>query len=348
MAPTMKDIAQRLGISITTVSHAINETRYVSETTKNRVKKAIEEMGYIPNELARGLKNKSSKTIGIIIPNISSFFFPELVRACEDVAYLNGYNTILCNSDESEKKEYLYCEYLRSKQVDGLILALSGKNTSCIVQLVKNLPIVFVDRYIDAVVDDYVGFDNEHAAYKAVKHLIGLGHKRIAFATTRKQISTTQERLQGYKKILEESGIPYNEDLVINTSINRNFDEIQKTFVTFLSARQLRPDCILATNGIATIAALAAFLELGLECPKNIGLMGFSDFSWSWIFQPHLSMVDLPVKEMGTRAMQLLINKIENPDPARSKQHVLLATELVIRDSCGALKGRTRSAFSHI
>jgi LacI family transcriptional regulator len=177
---------------------------------------------------------------------------------------------------------------------------------------------------------------------------LSLGHRRIAFATSRNKISTAQERLRGYKKALKEHGILYDESLVVYTGTNSNFDELLKTFTGFLKQKKTRPDCFLVTNAVATTAALAAFLKLGLECPKDIGLMGFCDFNWTWVFQPYLTVVDLPIKEMGTRAMQLLIDKIEKPDSDRPKQHIILPTELVIRDSCGAHKGRTRSAFAHI
>jgi len=212
---TIKDVAKKAEVSIATVSHVINNTRYVSPELTIKVKKAMEELRYQPNAVARSLKTEKTQTIGLIVSDISNPFFSTLVRGVEDTAMNNGHSVIVCNTDETLVKEELYVDVLIQKKIDGMIIAPTGKSDKNLEKVYQNdIPMVFIDRQIEDIEADAVLSDNFTGCYQVTRHLIELGHKRIGLILGLKRISNTQERLNGYKKALSEYGIKYDSQLI--------------------------------------------------------------------------------------------------------------------------------------
>lgn len=337
---TMKDVANEAGVSTSTVSHVINNTRFVDEGTRKRVEDAMSKLSYVPNALARSLRRKSTNTIGIVVSDIGNSFFTNLVRACEDEAYKKGYNTILCNSDEDPKKEKMYLNVLQQKQVDGIILSPTGGNKELISIIEKsNIPIVFVDRFIKDMDIDFVGMDNFQAGYKSVQHLHKQGHKKIALMYSFGNISSVTERIDGYKHALKDVGIGIDEDLFMPINEFGKPLVIREKMKNYLEKKPAA-DCILVLNNYLMIELMRVLRSLNYKCPEDIAIMGFEDFYWASSFEPYLTMVNTPVFDMGHKAVEILVSKIHKKH--KKTLRIQFPTEVIIRDSCGSNNGPGR------
>lgn len=333
---TMKDVAERAGVSATTVSHVINKTRFVSEEVKTRVLRAMAELNYRPNAIARSLRQKTTHTIGLVISDISNPFFTNLVRGVEDVANKKGYNLVLCNTDERPEKERTYIHVLRQKQIDGLVMAPTGGNQDFISALVEEgFPLVFVDRYLDGIGVPVVAVDNREGAYRAVKHLIDLGHERIAMITGLPSITSTAERFEGYKRALAEHG------LVADSGLTRQGNSrVDGGYSAAIGLLEMcpRPTAVFVANNLMTIGVMRALQDKGVRCPEDVAIVGFDDFEWASAFRPFLTTVAQPVYELGKTAAEMLVKRIGKKRPRMEK--VVLKSSLIIRESCGVLLRR--------
>lgn len=329
-AVTMKDVAKRAGVSATTVSHVINKTRFVSKDVKARVLRAMEELSYQPNAIARSLKTRATQTIGLIISDIANPFFTGLVRGVEDVANSKGYNLILCNTDEKPEKERMYIHVLMQKQVDGIIMTPTGGNREYIAGLVKKgFPLVFVDRYLEDVEAPAVLVDNEEGACQAVEHLIMLGHTRIAIITGLRR-TTIVDRLKGYERALEKHGLVIDLGLIKagSSSVDGGFEATLE-----LLALDPRPTAIFPTNNLMTIGAMRALQSRGIRCPEDIAVVGFDDFEWASAFRPFFTTVSQPVYDEGKTAAEVLIAQMKGRKVAAGR--TVLKSTLNVRESCG-------------
>ncbi|MFP4698181.1 MAG: LacI family DNA-binding transcriptional regulator [Eubacteriales bacterium] len=340
---TMKDVAIEAGVSTSTVSHVINNTRFVEQRTKERVEEAMGKLSYVPNTLARSLRKKSTRTIGIIISDISNSFFTDIVRACEDKANMEGYNTILCNSEEDPEKEKMYLNVLQQKQVDGIIISPTGGNKNLISKIKKFIPIVFVDRYLNGIDNDYVGIDNYQAGYKAVRHLHNCGHKKIAVLYNFAHLSCVQERIEGYKQAVTDFNLEKDKDLFLPVNDVANCDDTRNKIISYLNNKHM-PECIFVLNNTLAIELISVLRELQYKCPNDLAIMSVIDFYWAWAFQPYLSMIHTSVNDIGKKAIEILVSRIREED----KETVIFRTpvNLIVRDSCGALKGPVRLSES--
>jgi LacI family transcriptional regulator len=331
--PTLRDVAKVAGVSTATVSATINQSAYVRPELQERVRKAIAEIGYHPNGIARSLKKRSTQTLGLIISDITNPFFTALVRGVEDAANARGYALILCNTDEHLEKERAYIRLLRSRRVDGLIMAPAGapddyRGLSAEV----NTPLVFIDRRIPFVSADAVIVDNVAGARQVVQYLLQLGHRRIGAITGLPHISTTHERIQGYRQALEGAGIALDPTLMPGGN--------SRLEGGYLAARELlsggdRPTAVFATNNLMAIGLMRAVAERGLRCPEDISVACFDDFEWASVFRPRLTTVAQPVYETGLKAAELLFARIYGTMTGEPCE-VVLSPTLVIRDSCAA------------
>ncbi len=331
-AVTMKDVAARAGVSATTVSHVMNKTRFVSKEVKARVLRAMEELSYQPNAIARSLRKRSTQTIGLIISDIANPFFTGLVRGVEDVANSRGYNLVLCNTDEKPEKERMYIRVLMQKQVDGIIMAPTGGNREYIAGLVKQgFPLVFVDRYLEDVEAPAVVVDNEEGACQAVEHLVKLGHTRIAIVIGLPR-TTIVDRLKGYERTLEKHGLAIDPGLIKegSSSVDGGFEASIE-----LLALDPRPTAIFPTNNLMTIGVMRALQSRGIRCPEDIAVVGFDDFEWASAFRPFLTTVSQPVYDEGKNAAEVLIAQMKGRKvvPGRT----VLTSTLNVRESCGSM-----------
>ena len=330
---TMKDVAAHAAVSVATVSAVLNGNKYVSSGLTQRVRESIKQLGYERNSLAQGLKTQTSHAIGLIISDITNPFFTSVVRGVEDVANTRNFSLILGNTDEDLKKEKSYIRLLESKRADGLIVAVTaGSHEYLHAWPAQHLPLVSIDRSLFALGIDSVLVDNVAGACKAVEHLITLGHRRIGVVTGIPGITTTEERLTGYKRALETHGIPFDPTLVAVADSRvegGKFGTLQ-----LLTQGTARPTAFFVMNGLMVIGALQAITKVGLRCPQDIALVGFDDFEWAAVMHPRLTTVRQPTYEIGRRAAQLLFERLEKRDSV--PQEVRLLPQLIIRESCGA------------
>ncbi len=334
---TIKDVATHAGVSVATVSAVINGNKYVSPDLTQRVHESITALGYERNSLAQGLKKHTSQTIGLIISDITNPFFTGVVRGVEDVANARGYSLILGNTDEDLTKEMSYMRLLESKRADGLIVVFTlGNHEYLRSWAAHRLPLVSIDRLPDDVSIDAVLIDNVGGARQAVEHLITLGHERIGIVTGLSGITTTEERLTGYKQALEAHGIPLDPALIAEG--NSRIDGGERGVLQLLTQEAARPTALFITSGLMVIGALQAIDRVGLRCPQDIALVGFDDFAWAAVMHPRLTTVRQPTYEIGQKAAQLLFERLEKRDgPA---QVVRLQPQLIIRESSGAARAR--------
>ncbi|HEV8673337.1 MAG TPA: LacI family DNA-binding transcriptional regulator [Methylomirabilota bacterium] len=336
---TIRDVARAARVSIATVSATINRTAYVSPALQERVRKAIAEVGYHPDAIARSLKRRATQTLGLVISDITNPFFTALVRGIEDAATARGHAVILCNTDERLDKERAYLELLRSRRIDGLILAPAGAVADYHRFFIEaNTPLVFIDRKIPTIPADVVVVDNVTGARQAVAHLVGLGHRRIGAISGLPQISTTHERIAGYRQALEAAGVPADPALLRDG--HSRLDGGERAAGALLEL-PVPPTAIFATNNLMAIGLMRAVAARGLRCPEDLSVACFDDFEWASVFRPRLTTVAQPTYEMGARAVELLFGRLEGSLSGPPRE-VVLAPTLVVRDSCGPPPGGLR------
>jgi DNA-binding LacI/PurR family transcriptional regulator len=333
MKISIKDVAKKVDVSTATVSRVLRNYPGVREKTRKKVLKAVSELNFEVNAVARSLRQKNTNSIGIILGNVLSQFYSEIAKAVEDTANKFGYNTILCNGDENPEKELNYLKVLKSNRIDGIIITPTGKNASYINHLINSgTQVVLLDRLIKKVDCDAVLVDNVDGAYKAVKHLICQGYRKIGIVNGCLDRTTGAERLEGYLKAIREAGIAKDDNLI---KIGDFKKESGKKLTNELLKQQNKPEAIFVTNIDMSIGALIAIKELKLKIPKDIGIVCFDDSDCIEIFEPPITVIRQPVYKLGSTACELLIQKIKSnkEDLIAHTKIITLNTELIIRNS---------------
>ena len=331
---TIKDVAARAGVSVATVSHVMNESRFVTEDTKNRVVVAIAELGYRRDGIARSLRRNRTGTIGAVISDITNPFFSELVKGIENTihGFPDRLNVILCNSEEDETRERELLEILMEKRVDGLILAPAGGNVEYLEALGRQgPPLVFVDRVMPSVAADSVTVDNVSASTAAVRHLIDRGHRRIAVLKATLRATSIEHRVEGHRLAMEAAGLPIEPGWIIESS--SNIDAAHEAGKKLL-ALSPRPDAVFATNNFMTLGLMRALNEAGLACPDDIAIVGFDDFQWAEAFRPRITAVAQSGYDQGCEAARLLAARIAKTEIG-PPIHKVNGTRLIVRESSG-------------
>lgn len=333
--PNIKDVANAAQVSTATVSHVINGTRFVAEETRKRVLQAMKELQYTPNSVARNLRNKKSGIIGLMVPmqprDSSNYFFMSVAQGIESVLMENGYNLILSNTKESVQVEAEQLRLFQAQQIDGLILAPApAAHTFLEDSGGIGFPVVCVDRRPAGFAGDCVLADGTEGARKATGLLIARGHSKIGFLSPMAGISSTDDRLQGYRQALEEAGIPFREELVASLEPGGSGFECGGA-----QARILYEDrsitALFAGDNQMAMGALHYFQENAIAIPGQVALVGFDDYDWSRITKPALTVVKQPSFELGKAAARMLLARIA--DPAKERELLRLPTGLIIRDS---------------
>lgn len=331
---TMKDVAERAGVSITTVSHVVNKTRFVSDTLANQVNQAIEELDYRPHQLAQSLRRGRTQTIAVFVSDIVNPFFPQVVRGAEDSAKEHGYSLILCNTDENPEIERFYVSLMIDRRVDGFIIAPSmDPEPSLSTLLDKQIPVVVIDRPIKKLPVDQVYSDNVSGAYEATKYLLGLGHKHIGLIVELEGIRSFDDRRTGWEHALREHGLSAMSGLVQQAGL-----EIEGAAVAakHLVERSPQATAIFATNNLMTLGVLRYMKNENISCPDDLSLVGFDDQEWAASFNPSITSVAQQSYEMGYEACDLLVARIEGTKA--EPKTVQLTCELRVRESCTTLK----------
>ena len=326
----MRDVAERAGVSVTTVSHVINETRVVSDESRQRVLAAMDELGYQPNALARSLRRKETYTLGVIVPDSADPFFAEIVRGIEDTSFQRGYTITLGNSDSDLDKELLYTNALTEKQVDGILfLAAGGKSTEHIQSLHKRgMPLVVVDRQTQNMTLDSVQIDNAWGGWVATRHLVELGHRRIGCITGPSDLTLSAERVTGYRRAMQEGQLRVDERLIVKGDFQ--YESGYQAAHYFVSLAE-PPTAIFACNDLMAVGLVSAAQALGCLIPEDLAVVGFDDVRLASFINPPLTTIAQPKYDIGRIATTMLLERISNPDMPPRQQ--TLKTELIVRRS---------------
>lgn len=338
---TLKQIARELDVSISTVSKALRNSIEISEDTRQKVQAFAKLYNYKPNNIALSLKNKKTKTIGIIIPEIVHHFFATVISGIEQVANENGYNVIVCLSDESFDKEVINMEMLANGSTDGFIMSLSKeteqkKDFHHIVEVInQGMPVVMFDRVTNDVLCDKVIIDDQLAAYDAVEFLIKKGFKDIGLVTTVDYVSVGKLRTEGYVNALNDHDLPVNENIIVKIEdIEDCASKIEKMLLNN------KPDAIFAVNELFAVTTIKLANKMGLKVPEDISVIGFTDGIISQYSTPTITTVSQNGIKMGGRAAKMLIERLEMEEQEEENEQYrteLIDTHLVERESTSTL-----------
>lgn len=328
---TIKDVAHRAGFSISTVSHVLNETRFVENSTREKIQKAIEELNYRPNILARSLRGKGSKTIGVVISDLRQGFFAEVVKAIDSRANQREFNVMLCDSEDDAKKGELDVDILLRKGIDGLVFAPVDTGQLFEQLWLSELPCVQIDRKLQSAEADFVGIDNVGSAEQATRRLFDNGYECVGFIGYGSEVYTMAMRFEGYRRAVASRG---KEDLSLRI-VNYNKADLEQPIQKWL---QQHPavDAVLCGNDDICYATMTAVQKLEKSIPEDFGIISYDDIRWFSMLKCPVTAIRQPTDRIGTVAVDLLIDRIEGTLDEAPKD-ILLDAELIIRKSC--LKG---------
>ncbi|MGW2646009.1 LacI family DNA-binding transcriptional regulator [Streptomyces sp. NPDC001393] len=358
--PTMADVARNAGVSVATVSHVLNGTRPVLPHTRQAVLDAIDALGYTPNTLARSLVTSRTRSIGLAVSAISNPYFTEILQGVETAALAAGYSLLITDPHDDPGHERKVVQLLHERRVDGVIVAPSARPDELVGYLRRHsVPTVFLDRVIDAGVPgpgvdagameglatgagagaacdedapwyDQVCADSAEPTARLVTHLAGRGHHRIGLVAGLPGLSTTSERVSGYRDGLSAAGLDFDERLLV--SGNSESSGAEQATAALLALPE-PPTALVTANNAMTIGALRALRRHGLSVPDDIALCCFDDFAWADLFSPRLTAIAQPSRELGTLAVQVLLDRLA--EPRRASRTVRLPCAFVHRTSCG-------------
>jgi len=337
---TIKDIAEKAGVSVATVSRALNGKPDISPETKKRILTIVKELNYTLNNIARAFVTKETKCIGVIVADNSNPFYAEIIRGIEETTMKQGYSIILCNTNEDIKREIKAVQILKEKRVDGMIINPTQKKIEHLKVLKKEgIPFVLLNRNIEELEVDCVKNDNIYGAYQATEHLIKLGHRRIAHITGPLYTSSVRERIEGYKKALDTYNIPIKDELILNTSLT-----LSGGYEASLKLLKLPnpPTAIFAYSDIMAIGVIRACKELKIKIPEDLSLVGYDDIEVASFIEVPLTTMHQARYDIGVIITNLLIKRIKRPNSKKPPQCIVLKPELIVRNSTKAINGAER------
>ncbi len=330
MRVTIKDVAKKANVSISTVSRVINNSKPVSSEIKQRVLKVIEETGYVPNPVARSLVMKKSQFIGVVVPVISDSFIGEILNGIEEIGKIYGYDILLCNTYGDLEQELRYLNLLKAKQVEGIVF-MTWKLQDKLVKYLSNIeiPIVLINRNTSKMIIPSVSIDNFKAAYEMTCYLAEKGHKKIALIQNSLDQNTfSLDQYKGYQKALSKYGIELDKKLIRYGNFRlENINKIIKNFIE----ENILPTAIFATSDIMAIGAINYLLDHGYRVPEDISVVGFHDIKLASIYRPNLTTIHQPLYDIGAVAIRMVIKKINREEIDSSI--VILPHKLIERSS---------------
>jgi LacI family transcriptional regulator len=323
---TIKDVAEKAGVSQSTVSYVLNKKKKVKQITKDKIIKAAEELNYTPNLIARSLKTKKTNTIGIIIPDLSNIFFAEIIRGIENITNKHDFTIILCCTYDDIEKEKKYLNTLLMKDVDGLIVIGTTK-THHLLRNVENLPIVVVDRKLGS---DFMSIlvNNKKGGFLATNHLLERKKNEIYLFTGPLSSSTCFDRMNGYIDALKQHGLDYNESFILECELS--YEGGIKATETIISEKR-KFDAIFAGNDLIALGTINTLIKKGYKVPEDVSIVGYDDISTASIFYPALTTIRQPKYLMGIKAAELIIDYINKK--IIENNHIVFEPELIIRES---------------
>jgi len=331
---TVIDVAKRAGVSVSTASRVLSGHGYAAAITRQRVLTAAEELGYVPNQVARSLRLNRTRMIGLLIADIENSFYSVIAKNVESVAKGAGYHVVLCNSNDDPKEEREYLDLLETMRLDGLIITPTAGNRRVLERLQrKGIAIVQIDRQVEDLRADAILVDNEAGAASAVAYLIAAGHTRIGVLSGSLEVTTGKQRLAGYKRALSEHGIPFSPELVKAGSFRKdNAMEDARALIEISPS----PTAVFAANNILAEACLLVFADLGISVPQDMSLIAFDDVRWMSIKNPLITTVHQPIADMACSAAELLLRRLESKEISQPTT-IIFQPELIIRSSVAPL-----------
>jgi LacI family transcriptional regulator len=321
------EVARRAGVAPITVSRVVNNNGYVSEETRRRVEAAIVELNYIPNSLGSSLRSKRTQTLALVLSDIINPFWTTVARGVEDAANRAGYHIIIGNTDESPEKQEEYLIFLLKKQVDGFLLVPASSASFTILQK-RNVPFVVMDRRFPGVQVDSVRGDSIGGAYALIQHLIELGHQQIAVITGPRDLSTASDRVVGFQMACEEAGLSDIQQIYWGDYTQQTgYEYTQQILQT-----EPRPTAIFATNNFLAIGTMRALRDAKVRVPKQMSVVAFDDLPPAITIDPFFTVAAQPAYEMGQRATELLLARLEGDHP-KEHQEIVLPVEIIVRKS---------------
>lgn len=324
---TVKDVARLAGVSVASVSRTLSGYPHVSPEVRGRVIRAVEELGYRPDKIARSLRLRRTNLIGFCVSSIETVFFTEMARAAEQAAHEHGYNLILCNTEEDPRQENTYLDLLDRHLVTGVILSPApGEALHLDAYVERGLPIILVNRRIDRLDCSSITSNEEEITYECVTQLIQGGRRRIAAITGFPEASTTKERLSGYRRALRDAGLDPREPLEEYgwSNLRGGYEAAYR-----LVQGKNPPDALFAFNDLMTQGSIMALQDMGLRWPEEIDVAGFGAFAVAYLYNPPLTLIDQPTHNMGSLAVKLLIDQVENGND--QPQRVVLKNHIISR-----------------
>lgn len=329
---TLKHLANQLGLSVATVSRALNDSYEISEETKKKVRKLAKELNYQPNPFASFLKKHKSKTIALIIPDISNNFFSQIIKGVETVSQDLGYHVIICDSHENFDKEKQIIQHLISGRVDGILISSSfeTQDDGHLLEIIKRkIPLILFDRVSENLSVSTVVSNDYESSFLATQHLIENNCKKIAFLKVGKNLSITEKRFKGYFDALEKNNIPYDEELVIESSNeeSKNINIIHKLIT------EKKPDAVFATVEHLAISSYDVCKSLNIKIPEELKIISYSNLAVARHLNPSLTTISQPAFEIGIKAAELLIQEINAKIPFDQKEKIIINSSLMVRNS---------------
>ena len=331
--PTLKEIADKLNLSISTVSRALNDHPDISLKTKNKVQELASELNYIPNIFARGFRAHKTNIIGVIVPNITHYFTTTLIRGILQEASFQGYRVIVSESNDDVKKQTEMLNTMIQFGVDGVLMSLSKmtKDIDSILRVMHTLPLILFDKASNKIPCTQVVINEEEAAYDAVEHLLNIGKKRIAIIKESENSYNSEKRYSGYLRALKEHQIPIDKKIILsvdNISLTQG-----KRMASILMSLKHKPDAIFAITDSAAIGVIKTLKKMNIKIPDEIAVVGFSNSIRSTIIEPQLTTVDQPGQKIGATAVKYLIEEINNPNDEFVNKTIEIKSNLIIRNS---------------
>jgi LacI family transcriptional regulator len=338
----IKDVAARAGVSVTTVSHVVNGTRFVMESPRKRVEEAVRELGYVPSAVARSLKHNATRTFGMLIPNNSNPYFAEVLRGVETRCFKAGYNVIIGNSEDDPARQASYLRVLAEKRVDGLVLVSSSRDAGLMTLMNEmKIPLVLLDREVPGVDCDLVEVDHLTGGRLATEHLLSLGHPRVACISGPAGLSPSSQRRAGWKQALAEAGVDREPGDLARGDFSPRGGYLA---MQALLKHQPRPTAVFVCNDMMAFGALAAAREAGILVPEHLSMVGYDDIQLAAYSAPPLTTVVQPKLQIGTMAAEMLLDRVKGRSgPPR---RAVLEPMLKIRSSTAAYQpGSTRRSL---
>jgi len=333
MSVTIRDVARAAGVSTATAARALGGYGHASPAARRKVSESARQLGYRPNVVARALVSRATTTVGLVVGDIENPFFAAAARGLADVMDAHGYTVLLANADEDAGRERRAVDALRARQVDGMVVVPApGASPEHLTELVTaGVPLVLLDRAVVGVAADSVLVRNVAGARAAVAHLAGLGHRRIGVVSDSPDITSSAERIQGYRQALRAAGIAPEPGLI---SIGGPTRDDGEAAALRLLDRPDRPTAVFTANNFMTVGALRAARSLALRIPEDVALVGFDDLDWTTLVQPPVTVVRQPVADLGRVAGERLLRRLEGD--AGPPKRIRLDANLIVRGSCGA------------